>query len=100
MATGREGSPNLFKENTIFACRFGIFQFVLIDFRLMSSRSTLETMMDTTFSDLSFVRGNLEGEGILSDNIEEHKNHLRQVLDGIDSPNLNVKIEKYAFCGE
>lgn len=57
-------------------------------------------MIDRIFSDLAFVRTYLDEVLVLSRDINEKEDNLRQVLERIAAHSLKVKISKCSFCQE
>ena len=76
MAPGEE-------EKTTFRCRYGLFEYTVMPFGLCNAPGTFQHYMNDTFHEFldKFLVIYLDDFLVYSDNLKEHKKHVRQVLE-------------------
>jgi len=84
---------------TAFRTRYGSFEFLVMPMGLTNAPATFQQFMNEIFRDMTdrFVVIYLDDILIYSDNLEEHKSHVRQVLARLREHDLHVKPEKSRF---
>lgn len=85
------------KELMTFVCKFGAYAFDVMQFRLMNALETYQKAMDEILYRLPFVRVYLDDIVIFSKTIEEHLEHIGEVLDRISKYNITLKITRCDF---
>jgi hypothetical protein len=86
-------------EKTAFNTRYGHFEFQVLPFGLTNAPATFQSMMNAIFADYVdvFVIVYLDDILIFSRNIEEHRDHVRQVLQRLREHKLYANMEKCEF---
>lgn len=82
------------KEKTKFGCRFGTCLFEVILFGVKNAPSTFQGKTDTLLSILPLVKGYFDDVVIFSRTIEEHTEHICQVMLRVLEYGLRIKIQK------
>ena len=85
--------------NISFKAEEGLFEWLVMPFRLMNHPTTFMRLMDVilqTFTN-SFVVVYLDDIMIFSQTWEEHLQHIRQVLQTLQQHKLCANLEKYTF---
>lgn len=92
MASGEEWK-------TAFRCRYGLFEYTVMPFGLCNAPGTFQHYMNDTFRDFldKFLIIYLDDLLIYSDNLAEHKKHVRAVLDRLREAGLCLKPSKCQF---
>src|SRR3954464_8496082 len=91
------------KENqewmTAFCTRYGSFEYLVMPFGLTNAPATFQHFMNEVFSDISdlFVVVYLDDILIYSDSLEDHRNHVRVVLQRLRENNLHARLDKSEF---
>ncbi len=90
------------KEKAAFICRYGTFQFEVMQFGLMNSQATFQRMMDRILLNVAKVRCYVDDVVIFSKNTEEHASHLENVFAILKNNGLRLRIKKCFYatkCG-
>ncbi|CAD6962302.1 unnamed protein product, partial [Tilletia controversa] len=84
---------------TAFRTRYGSFEYLVMPFGLCNAPSTFQRFMNDVFRDLQGVSVVIYLDDILifSENPEDHKKHVQQVLERLRSAHLYAKPEKCSF---
>jgi hypothetical protein len=84
---------------TAFHCRYGLFEYQVMPFGLCNAPGTFQHLMNNTFSYFldQFLAAYLNDLLIYSNLLEEHKIHVRLVLERLRFARLYVKPEKCMF---
>jgi hypothetical protein len=76
---------------------FGLFEFLRMPFGLRNAGMTFQRMMDQLFFDLPCVFVYLDDLLVASRSVQEHQEHLRQVLAVLQRSGLVINAEKCVF---
>jgi len=84
---------------TAFRCRYGLFEYTVMPFGLCNAPGTFQHYMNDTFRDFldQFLIVYLDDLLIYSDNLAEHKRHVRMVLERLRDAGLCLKPSKCQF---
>ena len=84
---------------TAFRTRYGSFEYMVMPFGMTNSPATFQHFMNDIFRDMAdiFVIVYLDDILVFSDNEEEHRDHVRRVLQRLREHNLHAKLEKCTF---
>jgi RNase H-like domain found in reverse transcriptase/Reverse transcriptase (RNA-dependent DNA polymerase)/Integrase zinc binding domain/Integrase core domain/Chromo (CHRromatin Organisation MOdifier) domain len=84
---------------TAFRTRYGSFEFLVMPLGLTNAPATFQHFMNDIFRDMTdvFVIVYLDDILVFSDNEEDHRKHVRLVLERLRKYNLHVKPEKTLF---
>ena len=84
---------------TAFRTRYGSFEYLVMPFGLTNAPATFQHFMNEVFSDISdlFVVVYLDDILIYSDTLEDHRNHVRVVLQRLRENNLHARLDKSEF---
>ena len=84
---------------TAFRTRYGSFEYLVMPFGLTNAPATFQYFMNDVFKDMTddFVVVYIDDILIYSDNLEEHRRHVRKVLQRLREYNLHAKPEKSEF---
>ena len=95
MAPGEE-------EKTAFRCRYGLFEYLVMPFGLCNAPGTFQHYMNNTFREFldKFLVIYLDDFLIYSDNLKEHKKHVRKVMECLREARLLLKQSKCEFHKE
>ena len=87
------------EEKTAFVTPFGSFQFRVLPMGLSNAPSSFQRLMQNVFKEFldSFVCVYLDDIVIFSNNIEEHRNHVRLVLEALRKHQLLLNKPKCVF---
>ena len=85
------------KEKAAFICRYGIFQFEVMPFGLMSSETIFERVMDRILLRVNNVKCCVDDVVIFSRNEEEHLKHVENVFAILKENSLLLRIKKCSF---
>lgn len=85
---------------TAITTPFGLFEFIFMPFGLRNAGQTFQRLMHEICRGLNFAFPYLDDIGIASDNMEQHREHLRMVLKRIDEYNLTINLDKCVFGAE
>ena len=77
---------------------FGMFEFLRLPFGLRNAGNTFQRMMDSILGDLPFCLTYVENILVLSSSLEEHVEHLRQVLLLCRQHGLTIGLPKCEFA--
>jgi hypothetical protein len=69
---------------------FGLFEFVYMPFELKNAGMTFQRFMDRIFFDLPYSFCYLDNLLVASHSVEDHRRHLREVLDKLQQNGLVV----------
>jgi hypothetical protein len=92
MASGEEWK-------TAMRCRYGLYEFQVMPFGLCNAPGSFQHFTNDTFKDFldDFLVVYLDDLLIYSDTLEEHKKHIRLVLQRLQDAGLYLKPEKSVF---
>ena len=85
---------------TAFQTKYGLFQFKVMPFGLCNAPATFQRVMDTVLADLKqsgFVQVYLDDIIIYSQDLQQHVNHLAEVLQKLRGAHLYAKAQKCSF---
>ena len=84
---------------TAFRTRYGSYEYLVMPFGLTNAPATFQHFMNDTFADMAdaFVLVYLDDILIFSDNLEDHKIHVRKVLQRLRETNLHANLKKSEF---
>ena len=84
---------------TAFRTRYGSFEYLVMPFGRTNSQATFQHFMNDIFRDMAdiFVIVCLDNILVFSDNEEDHKDHVRRVLQHLREHNLHAKLGKCTF---
>ena len=84
---------------TAFRTRYGHFEYLVMPFGLANAPASFQGLINDTLRPFldRFATAYLDDIMIYSNTLEEHKDHVRQVLARLRSKNLFVKLEKCQF---
>ena len=84
---------------TAFRCRYGLFEYTVMPFGLCNAPGTFQHYMNDTFRDFldEFLVVYLDDMLIYSDNLKEHRKHVRKVLERLREAGLFLKPSKCEF---
>jgi len=84
---------------TAFRTHYGLFEYLVMPFRMTNSPATFQYSMNNIFHDMTniFVIIYLNDILIFSKNLDEHKIHVQNVLEWLQEHNLHTKPEKCKF---
>jgi hypothetical protein len=87
---------------TAFRCRYGLFEYTVMPFGLCNALGTFQHYMNDTFRDFldQFLIVYLDDLLIYSETLEEHKRHVRMVLERLQKAELYLKLSKCEFHKE
>ena len=85
------------RPKTAFAFKGKLFQFRRMPFGLCGAPRTFQRAMQRILGDLAFVEIYLDDVAIFSSTLEEHRTHLRTVLNRIKEAGLRLNGEKCVF---
>ncbi|KAH9265141.1 hypothetical protein BASA83_011373 [Batrachochytrium salamandrivorans] len=87
------------ESKTAFITKYGQFEFLVMPFGLANAPAQFQRMMNSLFRHMisKFVLVYLDDIVVYSDNLEDHKEHVRQVLQILKENNLFCKAEKCHF---
>ncbi|KAH9266089.1 hypothetical protein BASA83_010829 [Batrachochytrium salamandrivorans] len=87
------------EPKTAFITKYGQFEFLVMPFGLANAPAQFQRMMNSLFCHMisKFVLVYLDDIVVYSDNLEDHKEHVRQVLQVLKDNNLFCKAEKCHF---
>lgn len=90
------------EEKTAFRCRYGLFEYTVMPFGLCNAPGTFQHYMNNTFREFldKFLIIYLDDFLIYSDNIKEHRKHVRQVMERLLESGLYLKSSKCEFHKE
>lgn len=69
------------RPNTAIITPFGLFEFLVMSFGLCNAAQTFQRFMDQIFHDFNFVIVYIDDILIFSENIHEHRIHVRMVFE-------------------
>ena len=84
------------RHKTAFRTKFGTFEFNVLPFGLTNAPATFQRLIQNILQKYlnKFVIAYLDGILIFSKTVEEHKDHVKKVLDELRKEKLHCKIEK------
>ena len=82
------------RHKTAIITPWGTFQFKRMPFGLRNAASTFQRLMDEILKDLDFVACYIDDIIIFSNSVDEHVDHLRQVLERLDKNGLRLNTAK------
>src|ERR1700719_913554 len=87
------------KWKTVFCTCYGAFEYLVMPFGLTNAPATFQRLMNDIFHDLVdvYVVVYLDDILIYSDNNEQHREHVREVLRRLRKNNLHARPEKCNF---
>lgn len=88
------------RPKTAIITPFGLFEFNVMTFGLRNAAQSFQRYMNNLFRDLEFVFIYIDDICIASKNIEEHKNHVKIVLERLRQQSIKINIAKCQFAQE
>lgn len=86
------------EDLTTFTCRFGTYKYRVLPFGLCGGPSTFQQFMNDNFLEFeAFVSCYVDDLIVFSDSLEDHKMHVRQVLERLRNMGIYVDILKSEF---
>src|SRR6201992_1154312 len=87
---------------TAFRTRYGLFESLVMPFGLTDAPATFQRYINDTLRPYldNFCTAYLDDVLVYSDTLEEHKIHVRTVLEALQKAGLNLKPEKCEFYQE
>ena len=87
------------KRKTAFRTRYGLFESLVIPFGLTNAPADFQKFINDTFRPYLdiFCTAYLDDILVYSDILDEHKIHVRRILEALSSPRLHLKREKCEF---
>ncbi|KAG5727749.1 hypothetical protein E4T56_gene20776 [Termitomyces sp. T112] len=84
---------------TAFCTRYGLFEYLIMPFRMANSPATFQYFMNDIFHDMNnvFVIVYLDNILIYSNSLAEHLEHIRHVLERLQEYHLHAKPKKCSF---
>ena len=82
---------------TAFRTPVGHYEFLVLPFGLSNAPATFQSVMNRIFQDLDFVIVYLDDILIFSRTLDEHKHHVKIVLDILRREHLIAKLPKCSF---
>jgi hypothetical protein len=84
------------QKYTAFSCEFGFYEYKVMPMGLTNACATFQRLMNSVLNDLlgTVCLVYLDDIIIFSQNIEEHKRHVRMVVDRLRANNLKIKLSK------
>ena len=84
---------------TAFRCRYGLFEYTVMPFGLCNAPGTFQHYMNDTFREFldQFLIVYLDDLLIYSENLAEHKKHVRMVMEKLRDAGLYLKPSKCQF---
>ena len=84
---------------TAFQCCYRLFEYTVMPFGLCNAPGTFQHYMNDTFRDFldEFLVVYLDDLLIYSDNLKEHRKHVRKVLEQLREAGLFLKLSKCEF---
>ena len=83
---------------TAFITQFGMFEFLRLPFGLRNAGNTFQRMMDSILGDLPYCFTYVDDILVFSSSLEEHVDHLRQVLLLCPQHGLTIGLPKCEFA--
>ena len=81
-------------KKTAIITPFGLFEYLRMPFGMKNSAQAFQRLMDQVFRDLPFVFVYLDDILVASNDEEEHKQHLREVLTKLRDNGLAINVSK------
>lgn len=85
------------RQKTAIITPFGLFEFNVMTFGLRNAAQTFQRVMNQIFQDLDFVNIYIDDICIGSNNLEQHKHHLKLVFQRLREYNLKINLAKCSF---
>lgn len=82
---------------TAITTPFGLFEYKFMAFGLRNAAQTFQRLMHEVCRGLDFTLPFLDDIGIASDDMIQHRDHLRQIFTRLSEYNLTINIEKCVF---
>lgn len=84
---------------TTFVTKYGSYEYLVMPFGLKNAPACFQNMMNHIFKDIldKYCVVYLDDILVYSDNLEEHINHVKNVLNILQNNNLCLKLEKCEF---
>ena len=88
------------KQKTAFCCHLGLFEFNVLPFGLTNSPATFQRYLQTVLNDLLWhcCLVYIDDVIVFSPSMEQHVEHVRQVLDRLAKHQLRLNAEKCEFA--
>ena len=84
-------------QKTAVTTPFGLFEFLRMPFGLRNAAQTFQRFIDTVFRGLPYVYGYIDDILIASSSEEEHRRHLQEVFQRLDTNGLAINLSKCIF---
>ena len=85
---------------TAFRTRYGLYEYLVMPFGLTNAPATFQELVNDTLHDImdEYVVAYLDDILVFTDGgLDQHKEHVKQVISRLASRNLRIKVEKCAF---
>ena len=86
------------KLSTAFVSTRGRFEFNRMPFGLCNSQATYQRAVDNAFRGISNAEAFVDDTIVHSSDFEAHLRHLDNVLQGLDRPGIQLRVEKCKFA--
>ena len=87
------------RERTAFQTKYGSFEFLVMPFGLCNAPATFQRTMNALFTDIQhYAQAYMDDIVIFSNTLEEHIQHLREVLSRLRNAKLFGKLSKSEFA--
>lgn len=84
-------------EKTAITTPFGMFEFLYTPFGLCNAAQTQQRLINEVLQGLPFVFSYIDDIAIASENIEEHREHLKIVFQRLRDYGLSINVSKCVF---
>ena len=86
------------QKKTAIITPFGLFHFLRMPFGLCNAAQTFQRFIDSIFRDLPFVFTYIDDILVASRSEEEHKNHVKAVIERLAKHKMHIALEKCEFA--
>lgn len=87
-------------KKTAITTPVGLYEYLVMPFGLRNASQTFQRFVDTVFRNLDFVFIYIDDVLVMSENHEEHENHLKTVFQKLKEVKLVINVDKCQFGKE